>query len=190
MNFKPVFHVIAWLLGVVGLLMGVCGLVSFLHGESARVWSALGYSAAGTVGAAVLLWLPTRNEQELSRRDGLGVVAFGWLLAGLAGSAPFLLSGVITSPVAALFETVSGMTTTGASVIPVLENVPKGLLLWRSMSQLIGGMGVLIDPAVCGGGGHAAISGGNAWPLQRPHRTAGGVHRQDAVGGLLAADRS
>ena len=144
MNFKPVFHVIAWLLGVVGLLMGVCGLVSFLHGESARVWSALGYSAAGTVGAAVLLWLPTRNEQELSRRDGLGVVAFGWLLAGLAGSAPFLLSGVITSPVAALFETVSGMTTTGASVIPVLENVPKGLLLWRSMSQLIGGMGVLI----------------------------------------------
>ena len=144
MNFKPVFHVIAWLLGVVGVLMGFCGLVSFLHGEPAKAWSALAGSGAGTLAVAAALGLATRNEQELSRRDGLGVVTFGWLFAGLAGAVPFLLSGVIASPVAAVFETISGLTTTGASVLPVLDDVPKGILLWRAMTHLLGGMGVLV----------------------------------------------
>ena len=144
MKFKPVFHVIAWLLGVVALLMGGCGLVSVLDGEPAAAWQALVYSAAGTLATAVILWTLTRNDRELSRRDGLGVVTFGWLFAGLAGAAPFVLSGVIASPVAATFETISGLTTTGASVIPVLEGVPKGILLWRALTQFIGGMGVLI----------------------------------------------
>jgi trk system potassium uptake protein TrkH len=143
MNFKPVFHVIALLLGVVGLLMGFCGLVSLLHGE-AEAWTALWQSAAGTLVVAGALWALTRSQQELSRRDGLGVVAFGWLFAGLAGAVPYLLSGVIASPVAAVFETVSGMTTTGATVIPILEGVPEGILLWRAITQFIGGMGVLI----------------------------------------------
>lgn len=142
MNFKPVFHVIAWLLGVVGLLMGFCGLVSFLYGESSA-W-ALELSAAGTIAVAAVLWILTRNDRELSRRDGLGVVAFGWLLAGIAGAVPYVLSGVISSPLAALFETVSGLTTTGASVIPILESVPKGILLWRAITHLIGGMGILV----------------------------------------------
>ena len=142
MNFKPVIHVVAWLLGVMALLMGFCGLVSFLHDEPAT-W-ALGQSSAGTVVVAAGLWALTRNNQELSRRDGLGVVAFGWFFAGIAGAAPYVLSGVIASPVAAVFETVSGMTTTGATVIPILEGIPKGILLWRATTQLIGGMGVLI----------------------------------------------
>jgi trk system potassium uptake protein len=144
MNFKTVFHVIAWLLGVMALLMGFCGLVSYLDGEPPQAWTALAYSAAGTLAVAAALWGATWNQKELSRRDGLGVVAFGWLFAGIAGAFPFVLSGVIASPVAALFETVSGMTTTGASVIPILESVPKGILLWRALTQFIGGMGVLI----------------------------------------------
>ena len=144
MNFKPVFHVIAWLLGVVALLMGGCGLVSFLHGEPAAAWTALAYSAAGTLAAAAVLWVLTRNDQELSRRDGLGVVAFGWLCAGVAGAVPYLLSGTIASPTAAVFESVSGLTTTGASVIPVLEGVPKGILLWRALTHLVGGGGILV----------------------------------------------
>jgi len=144
MNFKSVFHVIARLLGVVGLLMGVCGLVSYLLGDPKLAWSSLGISSGGTLVSAMLLWVLTRNKRVLSRRDGLGVVAFGWLFAGIAGAVPYVLSGVISSPVSALFETVSGMTTTGATVIPILEGVPKGILLWRAMSQFIGGMGVLI----------------------------------------------
>ncbi|MGD9782759.1 MAG: TrkH family potassium uptake protein [Kiritimatiellia bacterium] len=144
MNFKPVFHIVAWLLGVVGILMGACGFVSFLYGEPAPAWLALGQSAGGTVAVAALLGFLTRNGQELSRRDGLGVVTFGWLCAGIAGAVPYVLSGTIASPIAALFETVSGLTTTGASVIPVLEGVPKGILLWRATTHLIGGMGILV----------------------------------------------
>lgn len=143
MNSKSVFHVVAWLLGVMALLMGFCALVSGLHGEP-EAGAALMWSAAGTLFFAAALWAVTRNQKELSRRDGLGVVAFGWLFAGIAGAFPYVLSGVIAAPVAAWFETVSGMTTTGASVIPVLENVPKGILLWRATTHLIGGMGVLV----------------------------------------------
>ena len=144
MNFKPVFHVIAWLLAVVGLLMGFCGWVSWLHGEPMAAWSALWKASGWTVAVAAVLGILTRNDQELSRRDGLGVVAFGWLLAGIAGAAPYYLSGLVDSPVAAVFEAVSGMTTTGASVLTCLEEVPRGLLLWRAITQFIGGMGVLI----------------------------------------------
>jgi trk system potassium uptake protein TrkH len=144
MNAKTVFHVIAWLLGVMALLMGACGLVSYLYDEPPAAWTALACSAAGALAVAAPLWGLTRNHPELSRRDGLGVVAFGWLCAGIAGAVPFVLSGTIASPIAALFETVSGMTTTGATVLPVLEGLPKGILLWRSLTQFIGGMGVLI----------------------------------------------
>jgi trk system potassium uptake protein TrkH len=136
--------VIAWLLAVVGVLMGGCGVVSFVNGEPTAAWQALAVSAVGTLVVAAVLWVLTRNQRELSRRDGLGVVAFGWLLAGIAGAAPFYLSGAVPTPVAALFETLSGMTTTGASVLGHLEALPKGLLLWRALTQFIGGMGVLI----------------------------------------------
>ena len=171
MNWKPVFHVIAWLLGVVALLMAVCGLVSWLLGEAATAWRSLLVAGGGTGVVAVALWVATRNRHELSRRDGLGVVAFGWLLAGVAGAVPFVLSGVIASPVAALFESVSGLTTTGATVIPVLEDVPRGLLLagHHAPARRYGGVGFGGgDFAVRGGWRHAALSRGNAGAIQRP----------------------
>ncbi|HPT16017.1 MAG TPA: TrkH family potassium uptake protein [Kiritimatiellia bacterium] len=144
MNFKPVFHVVAWLLAVIGLLMAFCGLVSYLHGETEQAWTALVYSGGGALVAALALGAATRNQQELSRRDGLGVVAFGWICASLVGAVPFVLSGAIASPVAAVFETMSGLTTTGASVIPAPEEISKGILLWRAITHLLGGMGVLV----------------------------------------------
>ena len=144
MNFKSVFHVIAWLLGIVGLLMGCCSLFSYLYGDPAMAWMSLGYSSAGTLLFGALLWTLTQNKRVLSRRDGMGVVAFGWLFAGIAGAAPYYLAGIAPTPLAALFESVSGMTTTGATLLSGLEQIPKGLLLWRSLTQFIGGMGVLI----------------------------------------------
>jgi len=144
MNFKSVFHVIAWLLGVVGLLMGCCALASWLLGDPRIAWYSLGVSAAGSLICAVVLWSLTQNKLVLSRRDGLGVVAFGWLFAGIAGAVPYYIAGIAPTPLAALFESISGMTTTGATVLSGLEAIPKGILLWRSLTQFIGGMGVLI----------------------------------------------
>ena len=144
MNIKPVLHVIARLMGVVGLFMGACGLISYLYADPVQAWSALAWAGTATLAVSMVVWALTRNPVELTRRDGLGVVAFGWLLVGLAGAVPYVLSGVIASPVAAFFETMSGLSTTGASVIPMLEGVPKGILLWRATTHLLGGMGILV----------------------------------------------
>ena len=71
-------------------------------------------------------------------------VALSWIVMSIMGSIPFLLSGSITNPVDALFETVSGFTTTGASILPAVEPLQHGILFWRSFTHWIGGMGVLV----------------------------------------------
>ena len=81
---------------------------------------------------------------HLYARDGFAIVALGWLLVSLFGAVPFVLSGAIPSPVDAFFESVSGFTTTGASILPQVEGLPNGVLFWRSFTHWMGGMGVLI----------------------------------------------
>jgi trk system potassium uptake protein TrkH len=71
-------------------------------------------------------------------------VALSWIAVGLAGAMPYLLSGTVTSPVAAFFESISGFTTTGATVFSDIENLPRGILFWRSMTQWLGGMGIVL----------------------------------------------
>jgi trk system potassium uptake protein TrkH len=93
---------------------------------------------------AILIWLGTRGSIELSRRDGFGVATFGWLLASVFGALPYIISGTISHPISAVFETMSGFTTTGASVLTDLESLPKGILFWRAMTHFFGGMGVLV----------------------------------------------
>lgn len=87
-----------------------------------------------------------RNTEriELSRKDGYLVVALGWVSMALFGMLPFLLSGSISNVFDAFFETMSGFTTTGASILNDIEAVPKGILFWRSMTQWIGGMGIIV----------------------------------------------
>lgn len=143
MNAKAVLHVLAWLVGGVGLLMGLCGAVSWGYGERAAaraLWLAGGGAAALGAAAGAL----TRGGGMLSPRDGIGVVAFGWLAAGLAGAVPFLLAGTIGDFPSAFFESMSGFTTSGATVLACVEVCPKGLLLWRALMQAIGGGGVLL----------------------------------------------
>ncbi len=86
-----------------------------------------------------------KNESaKLRMREGVLVVALSWLFASLVGSVPYLLTGTIDGFVNAFFESTSGFTTTGATVISDVENLPKGILFWRSFCQWIGGMGILI----------------------------------------------
>ena len=146
MNFLNVLHVIAWLLAVIGALMALCGGVAWLCDEPRTDCLALLWPAAATLLAALPLGLATRTRRELSRRDGLGIVAFGWLFASLVAAVPYILSADIFpgDPVAAVFEAVSGITTTGATALRGIDDAPRSLLLWRAFTQYLGGMGVLV----------------------------------------------
>jgi len=149
MNKRYVFNVVALMTLVIGTAMGLVGILSWYWGDPPLVLNALFGAAAATIAPAGLLWFLTRGEINLSRRDGFGVVTFGWIFAALFGSLPYIFSGVIPSPVAAVFETLSGFTTTGASVLPnaayqTIEAVPRGILFWRALTHWFGGMGVLV----------------------------------------------
>jgi len=98
-----------------------------------------------TIVAGVSLWLGFRStSDELRAREGFAIVTFGWIGASLFGCLPFLLSGAIPSFTDAYFETMSGFTTTGASILAHPEQLPHGLLYWRSFTHCIGGMGIIV----------------------------------------------
>ena len=85
-----------------------------------------------------------RSERDLSIREGFAIVSFGWLFYAIFGALPFILSGAIPSPLDAMFETMSGFTTTGASILTEVESLPESILLWRSLTQWLGGMGIIV----------------------------------------------
>jgi trk system potassium uptake protein TrkH len=104
------------------------------------------YSLAITCGSGLILLLPSKwnKDTHLSHRDGVAIVTFGWIAAGLFGAVPFLLSGSIDTFTNAYFESLSGFTTTGASILTDIEKLPESVLLWRSIIQWFGGMGIIV----------------------------------------------
>ena len=155
LNLKTIAKIIGALLGLEALLMSVCLCVSLLYQDKdiiAFIWSILITIVAG--GAFRLMGRHANNT--ISRRDAYFVVAVTWIIFSLFGTLPFLISGYITSFTNAFFETMSGFTTTGASIVDFPEHFPKGLLFWRSLTQWIGGLGIVfftiaILPSLVGG---------------------------------------
>ena len=142
-HFKAIANVLGVLMILNGLFMGTVLPVSYSMGSDD--FNPLLYSAVISANLGLVIWFITRNvRKEVAKRDGYLIVTFGWIILGLTGSLPFLLSGTITSIPAAIFETISGYTTTGASILDDIEAVSPGLLLWRSMTQWIGGMGIIV----------------------------------------------
>ncbi len=144
MNKRAVFHLVAYMTLVIGVAMVGCAGVSFYYNEPLKIQLSLAYSGSFTILCAVVVGFLTRGDINLSRRDGFGIVVFGWLAATLFGSLPYIFSEVIPHPVSAMFETMSGFTTTGASVLTDLEAVPRGIHFWRALTHWFGGMGVLV----------------------------------------------
>jgi trk system potassium uptake protein TrkH len=144
MNKRAVFHLVSYMTLVIGVAIIGCAGISWLYHEPLKVQMSLVYSGLIAVVCATIVGVLTRGDINLSRRDGFGIVTFGWISATIFGSLPYLLSGVIEHPVSAIFETMSGFTTTGASVLNDLENIPRGIHFWRALTHWFGGMGVLV----------------------------------------------
>ncbi|MCD6353056.1 MAG: TrkH family potassium uptake protein [Proteobacteria bacterium] len=118
---------------VIGL---VCG-----EKESVAFAIAIGITAM----AGLLFYFSfSQDKKDINRRQAFSIVSFGWLNASLFGAIPFALSGFFPQPLDAFFETVSGFTTTGASVLTTIDNLPKSILFWRSIIQWLGGMGIIL----------------------------------------------
>ena len=101
-------------------------------------------SSAISAGCGGLLFKLFRSETDLSVREGFAIVSFGWTLFALFGALPFVFSGAIPSYLNAFFETMSGFTTTGSTILTDIEAMPPSLLLWRSLTQWLGGMGIIV----------------------------------------------
>ena len=141
-NLLAVTRVLGLLVFATGAAMTLPLLVSLGYREPEWRWFAICIGIACTVGGLVM-WL-CRGRSELHNRDGFLIVSLGWFSAGLVGALPFWLSGVIPSFTDAVFESISGFTTTGASILPNVEVLGHGPALWRCMIQWLGGMGIVV----------------------------------------------
>ncbi len=144
MRWRYVLYVVGILVLFLGLSMTLPLLVGLIYRDQS-VYSLL-WSIGITIGAGGGLALICRSEgtEHISQREGMAVVAFGWSAIGLFGALPFYIGGEFPSFTDAFFESVSGFTTTGSSVLTDIEAVSKGLLFWRSLIQWLGGMGIIV----------------------------------------------
>jgi len=129
---------------IIAFMMALGLIFSFVYDEPDK--QALVLSSAITFTSGLILFLANRrvDYDSINKRDGFIIVSFTWVVISLFGTLPFLLSGSITNFTDAFFETMSGFTTTGATILTDIESVSKGVLYWRSVTQWIGGMGIIV----------------------------------------------
>ena len=142
MHFISVIHLLSFLLMFLAGTMLLPIPFSLYFGNADT--TALLISAAITFAAGFVIHRLTQLRHELRAREGFAVVTLGWVVFSLFGSLPFLISGTIPSLTDAFFETMSGFTTTGATILTDIEALPPGILFWRSLTQWIGGMGIIV----------------------------------------------
>lgn len=146
MHSKSLFRVLSVLAGIISLFLVAMAVFAFLERESLKIGlSFLIPAATGFVFLGLMLFI-TRNEGQpyLTNREGFLFVTLSWITSSLLGALPFFLSGYIPSFIDALFETMSGFTTTGASILTRVEDIPRALLLWRATTHWLGGMGIVV----------------------------------------------
>lgn len=142
MNFGIVARILGNLLIIEALILAVPLAVSIFYGEPAAV--SFAWSLVITAAAGFSLKLAKARSDSIKAREGLLVVTLGWMAASVFGALPFLFSGAAPTLMDALFESVSGLTTTGATIFDNVEALPRGILFWRAFSHWLGGMGILV----------------------------------------------
>lgn len=142
MNRRMIGYIIGKMMGVEALVLLLPALISLIYREDDYVFFLM-----TSVVLAVIYFLLARKkpaESTIYGKEGLVIVAVAWVLWSIFGAIPFTISGNIPSYVDAFFETVSGFTTTGSTILTEIQSLPKGILFWRSLTHWIGGMGVLV----------------------------------------------
>ncbi len=144
MNLALVLRVLAILLALIALFMLLPAGVAWYYGETDLIGSFLTPIVFVLMGAALIFALTRRTERVLAPREGFLLVALSWIGAAAVGAVPAWLSGEIPRYVDAFFETMSGFTTTGATILTNIEALPRALLFWRSLTHWLGGMGIIV----------------------------------------------
>jgi trk system potassium uptake protein TrkH len=143
LNYKIIFHFLGLLLLCNGGFILLSTLVSLIYKDGVTL--NLFASGVGVLVVGTLLMLLTRkHSKEMNKREGYIVVTLGWVAMAISGAIPYMVTNVIPTFTSAFFETMSGYTTTGATILNDIEIVPKGVLFWRSTTHWIGGMGIIV----------------------------------------------
>ncbi|MDA8877799.1 TrkH family potassium uptake protein, partial [Flavobacteriaceae bacterium] len=142
-NYKIVVFLMGVLLLFNGGLMLISALISFVYQDGVTFEITLASFVVLSLGALLMLF-GRHYEKQIHKREGYLIVSLGWILMALSGTTPYLLSGAIGDFSSSFFETMSGYTTTGATLIEDIEVLPEGILFWRSTTHWIGGMGIIV----------------------------------------------
>jgi trk system potassium uptake protein TrkH len=144
LNFSVVLHVMGILLVFNGVFMSFAAITSWYYDEQ-NVLSQLVTAFLVAVIIGILLMFFTKNHnRDIGKKEGYLIVTLGWVMMALSGCLPYLFTGTIPNFTNAFFETISGYTTTGATILDDIEIMPKGILIWRSLTHWIGGMGIIV----------------------------------------------
>ncbi len=145
MNIRLILKIISYLLIIVSAFMTVPAFIAYANDEFTEL-----YSIGASIGVSLLffffikIFFEDSNAKSLSTRDGFLFVTLSWVVVSFVGALPFYFSGAIPSFVDAYFETISGFSTTGASILTQIDSLPRSLLFWRSLTHWLGGMGIVV----------------------------------------------
>ena len=155
-----IIYILGKMLGVEGALLLIPAVVSLIYGEK----TGISFLAVAAVLGVIYLVLGRRKPKNnrIYGKEGFAVVGLAWVLWSLFGALPFVISGVVPNYVDAFFETVSGFTTTGSTILQEIESLPRGINFWRCFTHWIGGMGVLVFVMMV-----TSLDDENAMPLMR-----------------------
>ena len=153
MNYKMMGKFIGRILLVEAVFMVPALLISIFRNEIESIIGFVSGMVIILLLAGILLWLCGNSSKSFYAREGLVCVGISWIVISLLGCLPFVISGAIPNFVDALFETISGFTTTGATILSEIEELPYGMIYWRSFTHWIGGMGVLVFVLAISSGG-------------------------------------
>ena len=146
MNYKMIFYVLGKMLKLLSGLLLLPTLCSLIYKESRHITSAFIITIIISFSAYCIInfFTDKDGDRDFYKREGYVIVTLTWIVFSLLGALPFYISGEIPSYIDSLFETVSGFTTTGSTILTDIESIEKSLLLWRSFTHFIGGMGVIV----------------------------------------------